>query len=63
MEVFTKLSAIEDEVFTEMEKIEKQISELKGKQLKLKELAKVMNFDRLKKLKTKVVKKRVNTTQ
>ena len=36
MEVFNKLSAVEDEVFDEMQKIEKQIVELKVKQNKLK---------------------------
>jgi hypothetical protein len=44
-------------VFDEMQKIEKQIVELKVKQNKLKELARVMNVDRLKKLKTKPVNK------
>ena len=57
MEVFNKLSAVEDEVFSEMQKIEKQIVELKVKQNKLKELARVMNIDRLRNLKTKDVKK------
>ena len=57
MEVFNKLSAVEDEVFSEMQKIETQINELKVKQTKLKELAKVMNIDRLRNLKTKDVKK------
>ena len=57
MEVFNKLSAVEDEVFDEMQKIEKQIVELKVKQNKLKELARVMNIDRLKKLKAKPVNK------
>ncbi len=57
MEVFTKLNAVEDEVFQEMERIESHISELKEKQRKLRELGKVMNHERLKKLRTKVVKK------
>jgi len=57
MEVFTKLNAVEDEVFLEMEKIEKQISELKEKQRKLRELAKVMNPERIKNQRSKEVKK------
>ena len=57
MEIFTKLSAVEDEVFDEMQKIEKQIVELKVKQSQLKELARVMNPERLKDKNRKVIKK------
>jgi hypothetical protein len=60
MEVFNKLSAVEDEVFAEMQKIETQISELKVKQTKLKDLAKVMNVDRLRSLKSKDAGKKEN---
>jgi hypothetical protein len=57
MEVFTKLNAVEDEIFQEMEKIESQISEMRLKLSKLKNLGKVMNPERLKKPKKKDVKK------
>jgi hypothetical protein len=57
MEVFTKLNAVEDEVFQEMERIETQIFDLKQKLSKLKNLGKVLNPDRLKKPKRKDVKK------
>ena len=57
MEVFTKLSAVEDEIFAEMDRINKEIFTLRGKFNKLREIARVMNSDRLKKKKTKVVKK------
>lgn len=57
MEVFTKLNAVEDEVFQEMEKIEKQITDLRQKLWKLKNLGRVMNPDRIKKQQTKEVKK------
>jgi len=57
MEVFSKLNTIEEEVFHEMETIEKQISDLRQKLVKLKNLAKVMNPERVKKPKKKDVKK------
>ena len=57
MEVFNKLNAVEDEVFTEMEKIEKQILDLRQKQSKLRELGKVMNPERMRKIKGKDAKK------
>ncbi len=57
MEVFTKLNAVEDEVFQEMEKIDKQIIELKVKQRKLNQLANIMNHERVIKLRTQVDKK------
>jgi len=57
MEVFTKLSAVEDEVFQEMERIETQISDLRQKLSKLKNLGHVMNIERMKKPKIKDVKK------
>ncbi len=60
MEVFSKLSAAEDEIFEEMNKIDTQIKELKEKQTKLKELAKVLNADRLKNLKSKNAGKKEN---
>jgi hypothetical protein len=56
MEVFTKLNAVEDEVFQEIEKIETLINDLKQKLWKLKNLGRVMNPERLKQPK-KVVKK------
>ena len=56
MEVFTKLSAVENEVFTEMEKIDAQINEMRQKQAKLKNLARVMNPKRLEELKSKPAK-------
>jgi len=55
-EVFTKLNAVEDEVFQEIDKIENQISDLKQKLWKLKNLGRVMNPERLKQPK-KVIKK------
>ena len=57
MEVFTKLSAVENEVFTEMEKIDAQINEMRQKQSKLKNLARVMNPKRLEQLKSKPANK------
>ena len=57
MEVFNKLNAVENEVFTEIQKIEKQIAEMKVNHTKLKDLAKVMNPERLKEKNQKVVKK------
>ncbi len=57
MEVFTKLNAVEDEVFQEMERIESQITDLRQKLSKLKNLGRVMNFDRMKKPKRNDVKK------
>jgi hypothetical protein len=57
MEVFTKLNAVEDEVFQEMERIENQMNDLRQKLSKLKNLGKVMNIDRFKKPKSKDVKK------
>ncbi len=57
MEVFTKLNAVEDEIFVEMDRISKEMVVLKGKLTKLRELAKVMNPDRLKKPKSNDVKK------
>ena len=57
MELMNKLYAAEDEIFTELVNIDSQMKELKMKQSKLKELAKVLNIDRLKKMKTKEVKK------
>jgi hypothetical protein len=57
MDVFSTLKNSEDEIFSQMSIIEKEISELKDKQSKLRELAKVLNFDRLKKMKNKEVKK------
>lgn len=57
MEVFTKLNAVEDEVFQEMERIESQITDLRQKLSKLKNLGRVMNFERMKKPKSKDVKK------
>jgi hypothetical protein len=57
MEVFTKLNAVEDEVFQEMGRIETQISEMRLKLSKLRNLGKVMNPERLKKPKGKEVKK------
>ena len=57
MEVFTKLNAVEDEVFQEMERIETQIFDLKQKLSKLKNLGKVMNIDRFRKPKSNDVKK------
>jgi hypothetical protein len=57
MEVFTKLNAVEDEVFQEMGRIETQINELKQKLFKLKNLGKVMNPDRFKKPNKKEVRK------
>ena len=57
MEVFTKLSAVENEVFTEMEKIDAQINEMRQKQAKLKNLARVMNPKRLEELKSKPANK------
>jgi hypothetical protein len=57
MEVFTKLNAVEDEIFVEMDRISKEMVALKGKLTKLRELAKVMNSDRLKKPKSNDLKK------
>jgi len=57
MEVFTKLNAVEDEVFQEMERIESQITDLRQKLSKLKNLGRVMNLERMKKPKIKDVKK------
>ena len=57
MEVFNKLNAVEDEVFTEMENINKEIVTLREKLFKLRGLAKVMNPERVKNLKSKVNKK------
>jgi hypothetical protein len=57
MELMNSLSAAEDEIFTELNNIDSQMKELKEKQSKLKELAKVLNADRLRNLKTKDVKK------
>ncbi len=57
MEVFTKLNAVEDEVFQEMERIETQIFDLRQKLSKLRNLGKVMNPERLKKPKRNDVKK------
>ena len=57
MELMNKLSAAEDEIFAELNNIDSQMRELKEKQSKLKELAKVLNVDRLRNLKTKDVKK------
>ena len=53
MEVFTKLNTIEDEVFQEIDKIEKQITDLRQKLSKLKNLGRVMNLERMKKPKKK----------
>jgi hypothetical protein len=53
MQVIEKLGAVEDELFQEMDKIEKQIVELKTKLNKLKELGRVMNPERFKKLREK----------
>ncbi len=57
MEVFTKLNAVEDEVFQEMERIEIQITDLRQKLSKLKNLGRVMNIERMKKPKRNDVKK------
>ena len=57
MEVFTKLNAVEDEVFQEMERIENQMNDLRQKLWKVKNLGKVMNPDRIRKLREKDVKK------
>ena len=57
MEVFTKLNAVEDEIFVEMDRISKEMVVLKGKLTKLRELAKVMNPDRVKNSKGQVNKK------
>ncbi len=57
MEVFTKLNAVEDEVFQEMERIETQITDLRQKLSKLKNLGRVMNLERMKKPKRNDVKK------
>jgi hypothetical protein len=57
MEVFTKLNAVEDEIFQEMERIETQIFDLRQKLSKLKNLGRVMNFERMKKPKSNDVKK------
>ena len=57
MEVYEKLSSVEDEVFQEMERIETQISDLRQKLWKLKNLGKIMNIERMKKPKSKDVKK------
>ena len=57
MEVFTKLNSVEDEVFQEMDRIESQISDLRQKLSKLKNLGRVMNIERMKKPKSKDVKK------
>ena len=57
MEVFTKLNAVEDEVFQEMERIESQITDLRQKLWKLKNLGRIMNIDRMNKPKIKDVKK------
>jgi len=57
MELMNKLSAAEDEFFAELNNIDSQIKEFKVKQSKLKELAKVLNADQLRNLKTKDVKK------
>ena len=57
MEVFTKLNAVEDEVFQEMERIETQINDLRQKLSKLKNLGRVMNLERMKKPKRNDVKK------
>ena len=60
MELMNKLSAAEDEIFAELNNIDSQMKELKEKQSKLKELAKVLNADRLKNLKTKDADKKDN---
>jgi hypothetical protein len=57
MGVFTKLNAVEDEVFQENERIETQISDLRQKLSKLKNLGRVMNIERIKKPKRNDVKK------
>ena len=57
MEVFNKLNAVEDEVFQEMGKIEKQINDLRQKHSKLRNLGRVMNPERLKNPKGNEVKK------
>ena len=57
MEVFTKLNAVEDEIFVEIDRISKEMVVLKGKLTKLRELAKVMNPDRVKNSKGQVIKK------
>ncbi len=57
MEVFAKLNDVEDEVFQEMERIETQISDLRQKLSKLKNLGRVMNIERMKKPKRNAVKK------
>ncbi len=57
MEVFTKLNAVEDGVFQEMERIETQITDLRQKLSKLKNLGRVMNLERMKKPKRNDVKK------
>ena len=57
MEVFQKLNSVEDEIFVEMDRISKEMVVLKGKLTKLRDLAKVMNPDRVKNFKDKVNKK------
>ena len=57
MEVFTKLNTIEDEVFQEIEKIDNQISDLRQKLWKLKNLGRVINPERFKNPISKEVKK------
>ncbi len=48
MQVFEKLNQVEDEVFQELQKIDKQIAELKTQQKRLKDLGKTMNPERFK---------------
>ncbi len=57
MEVFAKLNDVEDEVFQEMERIETQITDLRQKLSKLKNLGRVMNIEIMKKPKRNNVKK------
>ena len=56
MNVFEKLGAVEDEIFQEMERIDKEIDELRRKQRKLKDLGKSMNPERFTKIKSKQTK-------
>lgn len=56
MNVFEKLGAVEDEIFQEMERIDKEIDELRRKKRKLKDLGKSMNPERLTKIKSKGTK-------
>lgn len=55
--IFNRLESIESDVFEEMDKINKQIIQLKTKYSQLRELARVMNPQKLKDNYKKVVKK------